>query len=849
MILKRLITVLCLLSVLSTFAQKKQLIVDISGTSPVNLTYPFKIDSTNIKGEKFEDKELLKTRLTIPEQDDFTHLYTIGTDGFFHFEKPTANASLQLFSFYLNSDRYGKGTLKITSPNMFEIYSDGTLLTSKTEKDDSLKTDKNIKTTILPYPKTNNIVIKLLSFANDKLNPIMKIEIENEKNDTITNFYISENKFRRIDFADMMLGKRVTNITVSPHGNYVLISYRNVINEKNSQTVTELYDVKKKTHIVIDNNGSKKQLNWMPVSEKLYYITKAGDKTDLMLIDPVSMEEYTFAKNIPDVPIIFAPDEKALFYSKHDKTEESKSDLHLLKSLLDRQPGYLNRSSIYRHDLQTGLSRQLTFGKSSVIINDISADSKQLLISFSEETITERPFRNNTMLIMDLTNMKIDTLWHNESFVTKALFSPDGKKVLITGSAEAFNGIGSTLANDIIPNSYNIITFIMDLKTKTIDPISQNFDPSIENCFWNKKDNLIYLITTDKDYQNVYTYNPKTGKFTKLPLAEDINRMFSVSANSLYAVYYGVSASNSTKAYYYDLKTQKSTLIADPYNEQLSQLNLGQINNRNFVNSEGVEIEGRYYLPPNFDKNKKYPLIVYYYGGTTPTMRTFESSYPAHVFAAQDYVVYVLQPSGTIGYGQQFAAKHVNAWGKRTAEDIIEGTSKFVEEHQFIDNKKIGCIGASYGGFMTMYLLTMTDIFTAAVSHAGISSISSYWGEGYWGYSYSSAASANSYPWNNYDLYVNQSPLFNADKINTPLLLTHGTVDTNVPIGESIQMFTALKILGKEVEFIQVKGENHGISDFKHRIEWNNAIMAWFAKWLKEDEQWWKSINQLMNEK
>ena len=94
-----------------------------------------------------------------------------------------------------------------------------------------------------------------------------------------------------------------------------------------------------------------------------------------------------------------------------------------------------------------------------------------------------------------------------------------------------------------------------------------------------------------------------------------------------------------------------------------------------------------------------------------------------------------------------------------------------------------------------MYLQTKTDMFAAAASHAGISNVTSYWGEGYWGYSYNSVAAADSYPWNNPDLFTKHGALFNADKINTPLLLLHGTVDTNVPIGESIQLYNALKTI------------------------------------------------------
>ncbi len=165
--------------------------------------------------------------------------------------------------------------------------------------------------------------------------------------------------------------------------------------------------------------------------------------------------------------------------------------------------------------------------------------------------------------------------------------------------------------------------------------------------------------------------------------------------------------------------------------------------------------------------------------------RDFGGRYPKNVWAGQGYVVYVPEPSGATGYGQEMAARHVNDWGKITAAEVIEGTRKFLATHDFADPDAVGCIGASYGGFLTEYILTRTDMFAAAVSHAGISSISSYWGEGLWGYAYGTRALANAYPWQDRDLYVEQSALFHADQIHTPLLLVHGDSDVNVPIGES----------------------------------------------------------------
>ena len=216
-------------------------------------------------------------------------------------------------------------------------------------------------------------------------------------------------------------------------------------------------------------------------------------------------------------------------------------------------------------------------------------------------------------------------------------------------------------------------------------------------------------------------------------------------------------------------------------------------------------------MPHNVDKSKKYPALVYYYGGTSPVTRGFTGRYPFNLWAEHGYVVYVVQPTGATGFGQEFSAKHVNAWGEYTANDIIDGTKAFLNQYHLVDSKRVGNLGASYGGFMTMLLATKTDMFSASIAHAGISNITSYWGQGWWGYLYSNEASKNSYPWNNPALYSQHSPVFHADKVTTPLLLLHGDSDTNVPVGESHNMYTALKLLGKDVELIEYKGVDHQI--------------------------------------
>jgi acylaminoacyl-peptidase len=258
------------------------------------------------------------------------------------------------------------------------------------------------------------------------------------------------------------------------------------------------------------------------------------------------------------------------------------------------------------------------------------------------------------------------------------------------------------------------------------------------------------------------------------------------------------------------------------------------------VNEDGLNIEGWLYTPANFSSDKPWPLIVYFYGGVSPRDVRFTFTY--QWWLANGYCVYVLNPVGAYGYGQEFADKHANDWGALATRDVIEGTTKILEAKPFLDREHVGAYGGSYGGFLTLDLVTRTDLFAAAVDMYGISNITSYFGGGIWGHWYSEIASPGSFPWSDRNIYVDRSPLYNADKIKTPLLLLHGDVDDNVPPVESDQMFVALKLLGQDVVYAKFKGEGHGIAGkFKNYIEHREMMLEWFDKYLKDQPEAWEA--------
>jgi dipeptidyl aminopeptidase/acylaminoacyl peptidase len=338
-------------------------------------------------------------------------------------------------------------------------------------------------------------------------------------------------------------------------------------------------------------------------------------------------------------------------------------------------------------------------------------------------------------------------------------------------------------------------------------------------------------------------YDPGRDRFQTLQTPLDVVNDFDVSADGRRMVFSGTGLNTPQHVYTLEPKAgAKAQLVLAIEPERYERIETGEVKDFDFQTDAGATLVGRVYYPPGFDDSQRYPAIVYYYGGTVPVERTFGGRYPKELWAANGYVVYVLQPSGATGFGQEFSSRHVNNWGKTVAAEIVQGAKAFLAAHPFVDPDRVGCIGASYGGFMTMLLVTETDMFAAAVAHAGISSIASYWGEGWWGHLYSAAATAHSYPWNRPDVYVDQSPLFHADQVNTPLLLLHGGDDNNVPVGESEQMYSALRVLGKDVEFVRIAGERHWILSYDKRKIWTQTIVAWFDWKLKGQPQWWDDL-------
>lgn len=797
---------------------------------PYSVAQPWMADSVNIKGEAFDLKQLLDSPLS----------FTLLNKG----KEVTAaqlladkQDALHLASFCVSNTQRTKATIAVEGLEQYRLFVDGEQVAVNGDKAETILT-----------PSQHTVVIKYLTRKNassDKKSIKLTVTAANGAPLSVGDAAAK----RAYNIYDVICAPNYPSVSISPNGKFIVVRKTWVDRKGNNHSISELRN--SQTNRVMAT--FEENVKWMPSSNKLYFTQKASDSSiageekqdgtlQLITINPLTMEREVLASHLPEGWFQFTPDEKTLIYTLYTEGRKKDAQVYDVKEPDDRQPGWRSRSYLAKFDLASGVLQPLTFGYHNVYLNDISADSRYLLIGKSEERLTKRPTTLNSYYRLNLNDMSVETLIEKGEFLNSAQFSPDGKSILVSASPEAFNGIGKNVEEGQTPSMIDTQLYLMTLSDKKVRPLTRDFNPNVLSTEWSKVDGNIYFTAEDKDCVHLFQLNPKSGKFTLLKTPEEYIKSFSLASSAAEMAFSGQSASNADRLYKMNTKALKSQLVDDLSARELKDVELGECKAWNYVNSRGDTLCCRYYLPPHFDAAKKYPMIVNYYGGCSPTSRMFQSRYPHHVYAAMGYVVLVVNPSGATGFGQKFSARHVDTAGEGVAEDIISSTQAFCDEHAFVNRKKIGCIGASYGGFMTQYLQTKTDLFAAAISHAGISDHTSYWGEGYWGYSYSEVSMANEYPWTNKHLFVDQSPLYNADKIHTPLLFVHGTADNNVPVGESIQLYTALKLLGRPTAMVLVDGQDHHIIDYEKRLKWQNTIFAWFAKWLQDDASWWTEM-------
>lgn len=250
----------------------------------------------------------------------------------------------------------------------------------------------------------------------------------------------------------------------------------------------------------------------------------------------------------------------------------------------------------------------------------------------------------------------------------------------------------------------------------------------------------------------------------------------------------------------------------------------------------GPIVDGWAIRPAKYQEGLKYPTVLQIHGGPM-AMYTGTFFFEFQLLASAGIGVIFCNPRGSQGYGEEFCAGIQEEWGKNDYADIMACVDEAIKRFSWVDPDRLGVAGGSYGGFMTSWVIGHTDRFKAACSMRAVNNCHSFFGTSDTGFRWDEIWDAT--PWKGAEKLLRQSPLSYVANVKTPTLIIHSENDYRCLIEQGEQLFTALKKLGVEAEFIRYPDESHGLSRQGqpwHRVHRLKAIVDWFVRKLKETE-------------
>jgi dipeptidyl aminopeptidase/acylaminoacyl peptidase len=264
----------------------------------------------------------------------------------------------------------------------------------------------------------------------------------------------------------------------------------------------------------------------------------------------------------------------------------------------------------------------------------------------------------------------------------------------------------------------------------------------------------------------------------------------------------------------------------------LSQIEMPPLEPFTFKGANNEEVQGFLIKPPGFDAAKKYPLKFLIHGGPQGAWGdSWSYRWNGELFAANGYVVVMINFHGSTGYGQKFTDSISGDWGGKPYEDLMKGLDYVEKTYPFIDKNREAALGASYGGYMANWVLGHTDRFKCIVSHDGVFNTESAYGttEELW----FSEWEFKGPPWKNRELYRKFSPHLFADKFKTPTLVVHGQLDFRLDVSEGFQLFTTLQRLKVPSKMLYFPDEGHWVLKPQNSRLWWKTVNDWVDQWCK----------------
>ena len=449
-------------------------------------------------------------------------------------------------------------------------------------------------------------------------------------------------------------------------------------------------------------------------------------------------------------------------------------------------------------------------------ISDLQFKNENTLIFAGNVLLDDflTPWKQSEIFELNIEKKKLTKLSPEGGVFTSPKISPDGDLVAFIGNPN----------RDFSSVAFNIYT-VKNNRTKVH---TKNLSASPENLFWLSKTKLAFEVD-ERGSANIKILDIQRSSVSDvLNKFKDQFYLTSTNENKLFGVY----ATSLRPGELATIEDGKIKVLSEFNEIVLSQYSLGKTNEINYQAPDGTDVQGWYIVPPDFDKNKKYPLVLIIHGGPHAMYRP-QFNYLWHQFASDGYVVLYTNPRGSTGYGSDFANVIDNDYpGQGDLSDLLAGVDH-VTDLGFIDEDNMYVQGCSGGGVLTAWVVGHDDRFAAAASLCPVTNWISMVGTTdipAWTFEWFDVPF-----WEDPKNWLDRSPIMRTGYIKTPTLFMTGVLDIRTPMPQTEEMYVALKEAGVDTVLVRMNGEWHGTGRRKP-TNWFRTykyLSEWYEKYRK----------------
>jgi len=446
--------------------------------------------------------------------------------------------------------------------------------------------------------------------------------------------------------------------------------------------------------------------------------------------------------------------------------------------------------------------------------------SDSMSIAFTGKVGNDRAWTTNyDVYIYNLKSNKYKNVTEkNKAWDTTPSFSPDGNFMYYL--AMKIPGYEA--------DRYRIMR--LNLSSGKVDNLTENIEISPSSLNFSNDSKTVYFTAGHNAHTPIFSFSPETKELKTL-VAKHSNHSLSISGNNIY--FTQDSILSPAEVFSYNLSSKATSKLSKINDKALNKVVMGQPEEFWFTNSDNIKVHGWMIRPVNFDKNKKYPLAFYIHGGPQGSWNDhFHFRWNLDILPSEGYVVVAIDFRGSTGYGDAFKEAISKHWGDRPFNDLMEGIDYVLKQYPFIDENKMGALGASYGGYMINWIAGKApNKFKCLINHDGIfdETAGYYNTEELWFPEYEHGGTPYEIP----EEYIKFSPSTYVKNWKTPMMVIHGGLDYRVVETEGFSTFNALQRLGIPSKLIYFPNENHWVLQPANSEFWHKSVINWMDKWLK----------------